>query len=291
MNPVIARTLTMLVATRRKQYRALDWRKIVPLRTGIPNWVESLEVQKITENGNEPVPHQEGNQKAPVPSYDRSAGSMKLFEFALAYQLFDSELEKAEVTGMPVSSIKPMANQRSTEEFLDKCSLIGDSRYGITGMLKSTDVPVVSIAGDWTNQDDDQILLDLGTLIWAPYEQSKGNHRSNVCALPDNAFRYLSTRKVGGTGESLLKAAKAEFPDVAFVPLYRLRTAGSGSSARALAFDSSHDVIEMPMVHELRDGKPLEIHGGVEVLQTVKFGAPIIYNPNAMAYGDALGTF
>ncbi len=290
MNPVLPRTLTYLLATRRKQYRALDWRTIVPTRTGIPNWVENLEVQKITENGNEPVPHQEGNQKAPTPSYDRNAGSLKLFEFALAYQLFDSELEKAAVTGMPVSALKVLANQRSAEEFLDKCSLIGDARYGITGMLKSADVPVVSIAGDWSNQDNDQILKDIETLIWAPYEQSKGNHRTNVLALPDSAIRFLKSTKLD-SGTSLLAAAQAESPGVRFVPLFRLRDAGGSSSPRAVALDSSADVVEMPIVHELKDGEPLKIHGGVEILQTLKFGSPIIYNPNGMAYGDNLGTF
>lgn len=289
MNPVLARTLTMLLATRRKEYRALDWRTIVPIRPGIPDWVENLEVQKITENGNEPVPYQSGAQKAPVPSYDRTAGTMKLFEFALMYQVFDSELVKAEVTGMPVTPLKVLSNQRSTEEFLDKCSLVGHSTYGITGMLKSADVPVISIAGDWPNQDNDQILKDITLMLWAPYEQTKGNHRSNVLALPDTAIKFLaSTAHGSGT---LLKAAQDQNPGVRFVPLFRLRDAGAGSTPRAVALESASDVVEMPMVHELQDGEPLKIHKGYEIMQTVKFGSPIIYNPNAIAYGDNLGTF
>jgi hypothetical protein len=289
MNPVLARSLTYLLATRRKQYRPLQWRSIIPLRNGIPNWVENLEVQKIVENGNEPVPHQEGNQKAPVPSYDRSSGTLKLFEFALMYQIFDSELEKAEITKMPVSALKVLANQRSTEEFLKRCSLLGHTSYGITGALKSADVPVVSIAGDWPNQDNDQILKDIAAMIWAPYENTKNYHTVNTLALPDVAMKFL-VETTHGDGNLLEKAQKSH-PGVRFVGLYDLRTAGSGNSPRAMALDSSADVLEMPMVHELQDGKPLEIHGGYEVLQTVKFGAPIIYSPNAIAYGDNLGTF
>ncbi len=290
MNPVLARSLTMLLATRRKQYRALEWRTIVPTRTGIPNWVENLEVQKITENGNEPVPHQDGNQKAPVPSYDRSAGSLKLIEFALMYQIFQSELDKSAVTGMPVQPLKVLANQRSAEEFMDKCSLIGDSRYNITGMLKSTDVPLVSIAGDWPNQDNDQIIKDVTAMIFAPVEQTKGNHKTNVFALPDNALRFLAATAHGD--RSLLSVLQEMNPGVRFVPLYRLRTADvAATGPRCVALDSSSDVVEMPIVNELQDGEPIKIHGGFEILQTVKFGAPIIYNPNAMAYGDSLGTF
>lgn len=289
MNPVLARSLTFLLATRRKQYRPLQWRTIVPVRTGIPNWVESLEIQKIVENGNEPVPHQEGNQKAPSPSYDRSAGTLKLFEFALAYQLFDSELEKAQITGMPVSALKVLANQRSTEEFLNRCSLLGHASYGITGALKSADVPVVSIAGDWPNQDNDQILKDIASLIWAPYEATKNAHTVNTLALPDTAMKFLVETQHGDG--NLLEKAQKSHPGVRFVGLYDLRAAGGSSTPRAMALDSSTDVIEMPMVHELQDGKPLEIHNGVEILQTVKFGSPIIYAPAAMAYGDNLGTF
>jgi hypothetical protein len=289
MNPVLARTLTMLLATRRKEYRALDWRSIVPIRPGIPEWVENLEVQKITENGNEPVPHQTGNQKAPVPSYDRTAGTLKLIEFALMYQVWDSELLKAQVTGMPVVPLKVLSNQRSTEEFLDKCSLIGDSRYGITGILKSADVPVISIAGDWPNQDNDQILKDITLMLWGPYEQTKGNHRANVFALPDTALKFMASTAHGSS--TLLKAAQEQNPGVRFQPLFRLRDAGSGTTPRCMAFESASDVVEMPMVHELQDGEPLKVHGGYEILQSVKFGAPIIYNPLAMAYGDNLGTF
>jgi len=288
--PVLARQLTLLLATRRKLYRALEWRSIVPIRTGIPNWVENLEIQKITENANEPVPHQDGNQKAPTPGYDRNAGSLKLFEFALAYQIFQSELDKAAVTGMPVSSLKVQANQRAAEEFLDKCSLIGDSRYGMTGMLKSTDVPVVSINGDWANQDDDQIFKDVTNVIWSVKEQTKGNHRANLVAMPDTAIKFLSSCIRGDT--TLFDLIQKQNPGVRFVDLYRLRTADAGNTGpRMVAMDSSTDVLELPMVNELQDGEPLKIHQGFEVLQTLKFGAPIIYNPLAMAYGDNLGAF
>jgi hypothetical protein len=289
MSAVLARQLTYLLATRRKQYRALQWRSIVPIRTGIPTWAENLEIQKITEQGNEPVPHQLGNQKAPTPAYDKDSGSLKVFEFALAYQIFDSELEKAAVTGINVSAQKVLANQRSAEEFLDRCSLVGHTNYGMTGCLKSADVPVTSIAGDWPNQDNDQILKDIASLIWAPYEATKNFHTVNTLALPDTAMKFLVETTVDG--RSLLSIAQEAHPGVKFVGLYRLRDAGSGGTPRAMALDASTDVLELPMVHELQDGKPLAIHGGVEILQTVKFGSPIIYTPNAMTYGDNLGTF
>jgi hypothetical protein len=298
MTAVLIRQLTFLLAERRKQYRPLVWRSVVPIRTGIPNWAEKLEVVKLTEQGNEPVPHQMGNQKAPVPSYDRSAGYLTLAEFALAYQVFQSELDRAQVTGINVSATKVLANQRSAEEFLDQCMSIGRAKYGITGILRSPDVTVTTLGTPWYSLQDDEILESISDAIFAVEDQSKQLHKANQLVMPDNAYRYLGKRTSGNSDRSLLSIAQEQNPGVRFVNWFRCRTAGGtltddvGSTQRMMALDSTADVVEAPMVHELQDSEPLKIHHGYEVLQTVKFGSPIIYQPAAIHYkdGDFSGT-
>lgn len=300
MSAVLARQLTFLLAERRRQYRALQWRTIVPVKTGIPEWAESLEVLKLSEQGNEPVPHKLGNQKAPVPSYDRTSGTLTLVEFALMYQIFDSELLKAEKTGINVSAQKVLANQRSAEEFLDKMASMGDSRYGIKGILRCSDVAPTVVTTPIHDMTVDEICEMFGNLIFKVSEDTKQLHAANQVVMPDNTYRHLGLR-MDDSGRSALSIIREQNPGVDFKPWYRCRTAGGtttltevstgkyedvGDAQRIMAFDSSNDVVEMPIVHELRDGEPLRIHGGYEVLQDLKFGAPIVYQPAAIAYLD-----
>lgn len=292
MPTALQRELTFLLAERRKAYRPLQWRQIVQLKRGIPEWAENLEVIKLSEQANEPVPHQMGNQKAPTPSYDRSAGYLKLVEFALAIQIFDSELLRAEKMGINVSATKALANQRATEEFLDKVSLIGTSVPAMVGMLRSTDVTPMTMTSALSDLADDEVVKVFGNLCFKVKNDTKQQNTANRLVIPDNTHRYLSTRYEDNSGVSTLDKIAKALPGVEIVDSYRARTAGGtltagvGDKHRCMALDNSADVAEMPMVREMTDGEPLKIHGGYEFLQTCKFGAPIIYNPAAIVYLD-----
>jgi len=292
MPTALQRELTFLIAERRKAYRPLQWRQIVQLKRGIPEWAENLEVIKLSEQANEPVPHQMGNQKAPTPSFDRSAGYLKLVEFALAYQIFDSELIRSEKMGINVSATKVLANSRATEEFLDKVSLIGHAAYNLVGVFRCADVTPMTMTSALSDLSDDEVVKVFGNFCFKVKNDTKQNNACTRLVLPDNTFRYLSTRYMDGSDVSTLDKIRKALPGVEIVDSYKARTAGGtltngvGDKHRCVALDNSTDVVEMPMVHEMTDGEPLKIHNGYEVLQTIKFGAPIVYNPLAICYLD-----
>jgi hypothetical protein len=292
MPTALARELTFLVAERTRNYRPLQFRQIVPLKTGIPEWAESLEIIKVTEQASEPVPHAMGNQKAPTPSFDRSAGYLKLFEFALAYQVFDAEITRAEKMGVNVSAKKVLANARANEEFMDKIALIGDSRYGMVGLFRAADVTPMTMSTALSDLTDEEIVKVFGNLAYKVQNDTKQTNKCSRLVLPDNTERYLATRFTDGSSLSTLAKIQDALKGVDVIGSYKARTAGGtltngiGDRHRCVALDFSNDVVEMPIAKELTDGDPLKIHGGVEVLQTSRFGAPIVYNPAAIQFLD-----
>lgn len=287
MSAVLFGQLTYLLGQRRRQYRPLLWRGIVPIKTGIPTWAENVAIVKVLENANEPVPHQIGNQKAPSPSFDRSRGTLGLLEFALSYQIFQAELDRAQVTGINIQDTAVLANQRAAEEFLDKVASLGYATYGLPGLVSSTDVNVIAVTGDWDNNSNESILLDVSNFIFSVFDQSKNLLSTTQLLIPDNKVQTLKNR-FNSFGVSLFKLITDANPGVKIVPWFKLRTAGAAGATRMVAFDSSNDVAEMLMVHELIDGKPLEIHGGYEVLQTVKTGGVMIHQPLGLSYADGI---
>lgn len=290
-NPVLTKQLTFLLGERQKRFRPLAWRSFLPIKSGIPGWAESVEIIKVSPNGTaEPVPHQMGNQKAPMPSLDRTSGTLPMREFALAYQVFQAELDRAAVTGINVQASSVLANARIAEEFLDKIAAgVGGATFGLPGLTSSADVPVLTLAsgGAWDLASDEEILVDLGDMIYAVRENSKQLHTCNRVLLPDNRYKILTQRVVEG-GRTLLQAAQDSYPGVTFVDWYKLRTAGAGSVTRAVAMDASEDVASMLMSFELRDGEPLKIHGGFEVLQSMRTGGVLIEQPTAIVYADGI---
>src|SRR5690606_28183842 len=110
---VLAKQLTFPRTEPRRRYRPLVWRSFTPIRTGIPRWANTVEVIRLKEYGNEPVPIEMGTNKAPVPTLDRDSGTLPVFEYMLAYQIMQSDLERAAVTGVNVNAAKTLSNQRS----------------------------------------------------------------------------------------------------------------------------------------------------------------------------------
>ncbi len=289
MSVILSKQLTYLLGERQKRFRPLQWRNFLPIKTGIPGWAESVEIIKVTPMGlAEPVPHQMGNQKAPTPSLDRSGGTLPMREFALAYQVFQAELERAQVTGVNVQSTAVLTNARIAEEYLDKIAAgVGGATFGLPGIASSADVPVLAIGGDWDLASDEQILLDVGNMIYAVRENTKQLHTANRVILPDTKYKVLTQRVVEG-GRTLLQALTDAYPGVQILDWYKLRTAGAGLATRAIALDASEDVASMLMSFELRDGEPLKIHGGFEVLQTMRTGGVLIETPLAIVYADGV---
>lgn len=308
---VLAKQLTYLLGERRRKFRPLRWRNFVRLRTGIPSWAERVEVIKLTENAQEPIPWQDGTaNKAPVPSFDRNSGYFGVAEYALAYQIFQTELDRAAVTGVNVPDVKVNANQRSTEEFLDKIAAYGTTAKLVgtvgSGLLRSTDVPLLAagsdnsgfpIVGNWGDSTADQeILDDVGNLIEKVNDNSSEVHTANRVILPDTKYRYVAKRKTENSDRSLLSVMQEMNPGVRFDPWRRARLAGgtftaatlSGTATRAMALDDSEDVVTFVMVHEMQDGEPLKIHRGYEVLQTVRFGGVVFEQPKGAAYADGI---
>src|SRR5690606_41525116 len=113
MSAVLAKQLTFLLTERRRRYRPLVWRSFTPIRTGIPRWANTVEVIRLKEYGNEPVPIEMGTNKAPVPTRDRDSVTLRVFEYLVAYQLMQSDLERAAVTWVSVITSRTLANLRS----------------------------------------------------------------------------------------------------------------------------------------------------------------------------------
>ncbi len=295
MSAVLTQQLTYLLQQRRRLYRPLQWRTIVPVKTGIPNWAETVSVFKVTENSNEPVPHQIGNQKAPIPSIDRTGGSLKLAEYALAYQIWDADIERKIATGIDVQTSSVAANSRACEEFLDKVASTGHTQYALPGLLSSADVATVTVVGGWaakaalgTAAGFASIAKDVADTLFAVFDNSKNLLKATQLLLPDTSYQILTQNFHPTSGKSYLELIQSANPGVRFVPWFKLRTAGAGSATRMVAGDFSEDVLSMIMVHELQDGAPLRVHGGFEVLQTVKVGGVIIEQPQGLAYADGI---
>ena len=300
MSAVLIQQLTYLLGTRKRLYRPLQWRSILPIKTGIPKWAQNVQIYKITENSNEPVPHQIGNQKAPIPSVDRTGGSLKLMSFDLMYQIWDEDLTRKQVTGIDVEASSVLANQRAFEEFLDGIASIGSSKYTLPGLLNSGDVDIVSINGAWAtlitaaNTNDlmvaalKKITNDIGDLLYRIRTNSKNALSGTAVVIPDAKYQLLTQNFHPTSGASFLELIQKAFPGVRFVPWYRCNTAGAGSATRMCAGDFTEDVLSMLMVNEITDGAPLRVHAGYEVLQNVGTGGVLIEQPQGLAYADGV---
>jgi len=163
-------------------------------------------------------------------------------------------------------------------------------------------VPSAQVANDgtgasrlWSEKDADLILRDVNAALNAPFNATKETQRANTLLLPSTKMQYIAEKRVGDTTMTILAFLKENNSytletgqPLTIIGSRELETAGTGGTARMVAYDNDRGVVQMhlPGPHEFLP--PFQKSSMTwEVAGIMNVGGVEIRRPKGMAYRDS----
>lgn len=224
----------------------------------------------------------------------------------IGYEWTIQEMERAAKLGRSLSSDKAIAADRAAQAFKWSIAMTGRgpgeaaSEKGWTGLVNNASVPVANFAADgtgstrtWSTKTPDQISRDFWECVNAVETGTGETHVATNVLLPTTRLRYLESTRMTDTGTSILayilgSRANTE-RNITVRGTRALETAGSGGTARMIAYDNAREVAQF---HLPADHTFLPPHQKssmtYEVAGLLNIGGTEIRLPKALAYRDGL---
>lgn len=221
----------------------------------------------------------------------------------IGYEWPLQELQRAAKLGRNLSSDKAEAARKVAESFIYGIAMRGDTEKGLTGITNNANVPSAQVAADgtgasrlWSAKSSDLILRDVNAALNAPFNATKETQRANTLLLPSTRMQYIAETRLGSTNDTTILKFLRENNSytletgqpLTIIGSRELETAGTGGTARMVAYDNDRGVVQMhlPGPHEFLP--PFQKSSMTwEVAGIMNVGGVEIRRPKGMAYRDS----
>jgi hypothetical protein len=266
---------------------------VKPLNPGAETYIyrqyDRRGVAKITSN------YATSSPRADVAGLEFTA---KIYSLRESFGFNVQEIRAATMAGLPLDAMRAMAARRAIDEGLNKIGLLGDSEHGLLGLFNQTNAQTYTVPNDgtgssqlWANKTADQIVRDMfGIVDQIPTNTAEVEHAKRLL-LPYPRLRFANSKRLAGAGDSFvtcLNYFKMNRPEVEVRGALFLDTAGSGSTARMVAYDPDPVNVQwlVPIPFETF---PPQLHGLEYVTEChARAGGVVARYPMTIAYGDGI---
>lgn len=234
----------------------------------------------------------------PMAGTELTEHKTAVFTAGIGYGWGWEEVGIAMKMGINLQGNDAAAARRASEEMVDNVALRGDARKNFKGII---DYPGVSAAavttGNWNAAtDEDLILADINNLILGIGTDTMYTSVADTILLPPAKVNLLATRRLGDTSMTVLEFLRKNNTYSAMTGgtltirgVLGLETAGSGGTARMVAYRKSPDVLKLhlPMPHRFL---PVFQSGPLtwQVPGVLRVGGLDIRRPKEVRYGDGI---
>jgi hypothetical protein len=293
----------------RNEYRELEWRKFLPVKSDLPDWAKEWQVTKI--NGLAPAPKLKNElapNEMPQASIQRTRTTFALYEYMLGYGYTDSEALYANHVGVNLEAERALAIGRSFEEFFELLAATGDA-YGdmTTGLINQatggsdanlvTELPKAAGSGNqgWFDLSSGlptatalEMALDMVHMCNTVERVTLNRNKVTDIVLADALYDVAGITVQGNEStRTALNIFRELRPGVAINRWYKLDAAGASGRHRIMAYDA-RDPHGPRMVtpQEPTTLAPWRAPIGWQVPVEAKTGGVVVYKKQTMAYLD-----
>lgn len=208
-------------------------RDILPLKTDVPDWVESHQFKKYETEGDASTVYHIGDD-LPNVFTDDTSHSITIFEIALSYNLSKKEVRAAQATGVPLEDTMVKALTRKFAEKENTLIFEGEGSVNASGLC---DYGAAYSMGDWdtgTADTDAKTIYEDMNGIAIDLESQTGNWTARTCVISKAAAKLMKKTyydsNQGGPGRSAWDSVvNAGIFENIYISDY-LTTAGSGGN-------------------------------------------------------------
>ena len=305
------RALTFLTAQAQRietqvyaiQYRDIQYQNFVPLDFTGPEWITGVTYFSMDMVGRaawfnakaDDVPHAEVLRE----KFDVTVSML-----AIGYDYDIQEINVALFNNQDLRADKAAAARRASEEFVEKVAFFGDTTKGYYGLTNNPNVTAATAAATGTgsattfaSKTPDNILADINGAITGIFTGTQGSEISDTLLLPITQLTDISSRRLGTNNETTVLEwiqrtntyTLQTGQPLTIRGVWGLETAGSGSSARMVAYRRDPTVVLMyiPMPFQFLapwQSGPLRF----EVPGIMRIGGVDVRRPKAFRYIDGI---
>lgn len=235
--------LNQLTAQSRTLYRPQIWRSVIEVES-VNAWTEQVEDRKWDAHVEEPVnmTRRAPTAELPMPNLSTSREFHKLFDFGLAYGVYDRDLVVAQKLGVNLANEDLLAVNTKIETFLENTAAKGHTATGMVGFGNLADTTAVSKGSQgsgttWTTATTDEIVADLHSVCNAVEVESKQNARcTRLVVSLERSFRLFQIRS-DSLERSPWEIFKAIRPGVELVVWDLMKDQGAGGTQPLIGYD------------------------------------------------------
>ena len=232
-----------------------------------------------------------------IPSVDTigTETSQKIKTFADKFSYSIQELAQASMNNVNLPARKAIGARNMVEQLLNRTVLLGDSNFGLRGVLNFPGITAYTVLADgtgssklWSTKTPDQIIRDMRGLINAVYISTNGVETPNTFLMSQANYTYISTVRMGTANDTtILEFAKRNFTDITrwdWLPELATASATAGDRLYCGVFDNQHIEFEVPVPFTMLPPQPKSL--AFEVPCYGRTAGVLCYYPLAFAYGD-----
>lgn len=271
----------------RREYRELDAKELVPMRTNINPGAKSWSWLSYEMRG---MARFIGANVKDIPRVDVAGKEIvsPVKTMATSYGYTVDDMEAARFAGVPLDPELGAAARRAIEQLQHNTLLFGEQTLGLPGLFTDPRTAVVTVPnGAWlAGATGDQVVADLNAIVDAVWANSQMLHRANVLLMPMLHYRYAQEVRMSNTTMNALQYFQANNPWITEVrPSIDVATAGPGGVAAIFAYQRSPEIVAG--VEPLAFSQLPPQQEGLEtlIIARLKTGGTVWYRPLGGIFG------
>lgn len=208
-------------------------------------------------------------------------------ELGASYGYSWKDVQSAAMANVNLVDREAMAAKRAIMQKENSIAWLGDTEHNIPGFLTNANLPTAAAAADgtgasslWSTKTVDQIVRDIDDMIHGVSQNTNGVEQPNTVLIAHNRWPSMTKRLSGGNDKTVLQFLKETFPEITVWDwLVELNTAGTGSTAMALAYNRDPEYVEMQVPQDFLQ-LPVQEEGlEYQVPCVASTGGTILYYP------------
>lgn len=212
------------------------------------------------------------------------------------------ELRAAAKAGRPLERMRAEAAKKALDVKTDEILSIGDTTHGLNGLLTlsstNTYTPSTKASGGtaWldavtgaTLATSDEILADLNGMVTQVVTSTLETERPTLILLPTAQYELITNKPRSSVSDTTVKSFFLDtHPGIRIESWYRLTTAGSGSTPRAVAYDPTMLNVRALMPIMFEQQAPQLVNMSYKVNCHMRTGGVITPYPKSICYMDGI---
>jgi len=273
-----------------KKYQELKARKLIPVSNeldagaeyGTYKQYDMLGVAKIVESYAKDFPRVDIKAKE---------FTFKVKSLGDSYGYSIQEIRASRYANKGLEQKRANAAKKAIMQKENKIAILGDADHNLGGLLSNANIPLVTpITGNWLSASADQIIADLNKLANNSSIITGGVESPDTLLLPIEELTHISSTPRSATSDTTI----LEFflKSNLFIKnvdwLDELKTAGAGSTKRAMTYRRDPDYLELEIPQEFEQFPPHPEAMEFVIHCHERIGGVNFYFPLACGYMDGI---